>query len=357
MTRRGWLLFAAMSVIWGIPYLMIKVVVDGGVSPAFLVFARTAIGALLLLPLAARRGAIRPALRHWRMVLAFAAIEVGISWYLLNSAEVKLSSSLVALLISMVPLVGTVIAWRLGDRSVLSPVRLSGLGVGVLGVGVVVGLNLTAGGAPVWAIGAVFLVSVCYAVAPMIADRRLSEVPTLGVIAVSLSAVALVYLPFAIAQAPRHLPRGNVLASIAALGVVCTALAFICFFELIVEAGAVRATVFTYLNPVVALLCGVAVLGEHLTAGIIIGFPLVLIGSYLATRKDPAAVAEAATAAVAEATAATAAAAETAAAAQQDTPAPSAPSSGHSVQQAPGTAAQRPAQAAADRGETELAAS
>lgn len=292
MSRRAWLLFAAMSVIWGIPYLMIKVVVDAGVSPAFLVFARTGIGALLLLPVAARRGAIRPALAHWRMVLAFGAIEVGISWYLLNSAEERLSSSLVALLIAMVPLVGTVLAWRLGDRSVVSPVRLTGLGVGLTGVGVVVGLNLTAGGVPVWAIGAVFLVAVGYAVAPMLADRRLKEVPTLGVISVSLSAVALVYLPFAVLQAPAHLPRANVLASILGLGAVCTALAFICFFALIAEAGAVRATVITYVNPAVALLAGVAVLGEHLTAGIVIGFPLVLAGSYLATRKVSAAAAQ-----------------------------------------------------------------
>lgn len=222
-------------------------------------------------------------------MLAFAAIEVGITWFLLNSAEVRLSSSLVALLISMVPLVGTLLAWRLGDRSVLSPVRLLGLAIGILGVGVVVGLNLTAGGTPAWAIGAVFLVSVGYAVAPTIADRRLSEVPTLGVIAVSLTAVALVYLPFAIVGPPAHLPRFNVLASMLALGVVCTALAFICFFELIAEAGAVRATVITYVNPAVALLCGVLLLGEHLTAGIVIGFPLVLLGSFLATRKDRAA--------------------------------------------------------------------
>ena len=285
MSRRGWLLFAAMGVIWGIPYLMIKVVVDGGVSPAFLVFARTAVGALVLLPVAVRRGAIRPALAQWRAVLAFAAIEIGITWYLLNSAEVRLSSSLVALMIAMVPLVGTVLGWRLGDRSVVSPMRLTGLGVGLCGVGVVVGLNLTAGGTPAWALGAVCLVAVGYAVAPMIADRKLAGVPTIGVIAVSLTAVALVYLPFALLQAPARVPRFDVLASMLALGLVCTALAFICFFELIAEAGAVRATVITYVNPAVALLCGVALLGEHLTAGILIGFPLVLVGSYLATRR------------------------------------------------------------------------
>ena len=292
MSRRAWLLFAAMCVIWGIPYLMIKVVMDAGVSPGFLVFARTAIGALLLLPVALRQGAVRPALAHWRPVLAFAAIELGITWYLLNSAEEKLSSSLVALLISMVPLISTLIAWRLGDRSVLSPTRLGGLVIGLGGVAVVVGLNLTAGGTPAWALGAVFLTSVGYAVAPMIADRRLGDVPGVGVTAVSLTVVALVYLPFGILQAPTHLPRFNVLAAIVALGVVCTALAFLCFFALIAEAGAVRATVFTYVNPAVALLCGVVFLGERLTAGILIGFPLVLLGSFLATRKDVQVVAE-----------------------------------------------------------------
>jgi drug/metabolite transporter (DMT)-like permease len=286
MTRRAWLLFAAMCVIWGIPYLMIKVVVDAGVAPGFLVFARTAIGAVLLLPIAIRQGAVRPALAHWRPVLAFAAIEIGITWYLLNSAEEKLSSSLVALLIAMVPLLGTLIAWRLGDRSVLSPMRLTGLAIGLGGVGVVVGLNLTAGGTPAWALGAVFLTAVGYSIAPMIADRKLSQVPGLGVTAVSLTVVAVVYLPFGILQAPAHLPRFNVLASMVALGVVCTALAFVCFFALIAEAGAVRATVITYVNPAVALLCGVALLGEKLTAGILIGFPLVLLGSYLATRKE-----------------------------------------------------------------------
>ena len=293
MTRRGWLLFAAMCVIWGIPYLMIKVVVDAGVAPGFLVFARTAIGAALLLPVAIRQGAVRPALAHWRAVLAFAAIEIGITWYLLNSAEERLSSSLVALLIAMVPLLGTLIAWRLGDRSVLSPTRLAGLAIGLGGVGVVVGLNLTSGGTPAWALGAVFLTSVGYSIAPMIADRKLKDVPGLGVTAVSLTVVALVYLPFGILQAPAHLPRFNVLAAMAALGVVCTALAFVCFFALITEAGAVRATVITYVNPAVALLCGVALLGERLTTGILIGFPLVLLGSYLATRKNAQVVPEA----------------------------------------------------------------
>lgn len=284
MTRRGWLLFAAMSVIWGIPYLLIKVVMDDGLSPGFLVFARTGIGALLLLPVAIRRGVIRPALARWRTVLAFAAIEVAVPWYLLNSAEERLSSSLVALLIAMVPMIGTLIAWRLGDRSAFSRVRLAGLVVGLGGVGAVVGLNLTAGGTPVWALGAVAVTCVGYAVAPMIADRRLGDVPSLGVVTVSLSAVALVYLPFGILQAPAHLPRWNVLASIAALGVVCTATAFVFFFALIAEAGSVRATVITYLNPAVALLAGVAVLNEPVTGGIAIGFPLVLVGSYLATR-------------------------------------------------------------------------
>jgi drug/metabolite transporter (DMT)-like permease len=286
MTRRAWLLFAAMGVIWGIPYLMIKVVVDAGVSPGFLVFGRTAIGALLLLPVAIRQGAVRPALAHWKPVLAFAAIELGFTWYLLNSAEEKLNSSVVALLIAMVPLIGTLIAWRLGDRSVLRPGRLGGLAVGLGGVGVVVGANLTSGGTPVWAIGAVVLTSIGYAVAPMIADRSLTDVPGIGVTAVALSVVALAYLPFGILDAPAQLPKFNVLASVVGLGVICTALAFVCFFELIAEAGAVRATVITYVNPAVALLCGVAVLGEKLTAGIAVGFPLVLIGSYLATRKD-----------------------------------------------------------------------
>jgi drug/metabolite transporter (DMT)-like permease len=290
MTRRGLVLFGAMAVIWGIPYLLIKVALED-LTPGFLVFARTAVAALVLLPVALRRGILRPALAHWRPVLAFAAIEIALPWLLLGDAERHLSSSLAGLLVATVPLIGTLIAWRLGDASAVTGTRLLGLVVGMLGVAAVVGLDLGTG-TSVLAVVEILGVAVCYATGPVIAARRLTDVPPLAVISVSLTAVALAYVPIGIASHPHALPTGRVLLAVLALALVCTATAFLLFFALIAEIGPVRATVITFVNPAVAVALGVGVLGESFTAGIAVGFPLVLLGSWLSTRKPaPAAVA------------------------------------------------------------------
>ena len=292
MSRRAVILFAALAVIWGIPYLLIKISV-AEVTPAFVVFARTAVGAVIVVPIAASRGAIMPALRAWRWVLAFAVIEIGAAWLLLGDAETHVSSSLAGLLVAMVPLISIVVTRLLGDRAAFSGRRLLGLGVGLLGVAAVVGLNLTDGGTPsAWAVAAIFVVAVFYATAPVIASRKLAEVPSLGVIAVSLAAVAIAYAPVGIAEAPRHWPTASVTASLIGLGIVCTAIAFLCFFALIAAVGPVRATLITYLNPAVAVLAGWLVRGEQITIGMAIGLPLVLAGSYLATVRGRPARAE-----------------------------------------------------------------
>jgi len=285
MTRRGWALFAAMCVIWGIPYLLIKVAVDE-LSPAMLVFARTAMAALLLLPIAAIRGELRPLLPCWAPVLAFAAIEIALPWLLLGVAEQRISSSLTALLIAGVPLVGAVIARTTGGRERLGVQSGLGLLVGVVGVAAIVGLNLE--GAGPGAIAAVGLVAICYAIGPVILQRYLVGVPALGVIAAALGVTALVYLPIAAYSVPDTMPSADVVGSVLGLAVVCTAIAFLLFFALISEIGPVRATVITYVNPAVAAVLGVVILGEHFTVGMGVGFVLVLVGSVLATRPSTA---------------------------------------------------------------------
>jgi drug/metabolite transporter (DMT)-like permease len=287
MTRRGWILFAAMCVIWGIPYLLIRVSVRE-LSPAALVLGRTAIAALLLLPIAAARNELRPLLRRWAPLLAFAAIEIAIPWVLLGAAELHVSSSLTGLLIAAVPLVGALIARTTGDRERLAAHSALGLGLGVVGVAAIVGLNLEGAGG--WPLAQIALVVVCYAVGPVILQRYLAGLPALGVIAASLAVTALVYVPIAAFSLPSELPSAKVGASVITLAVVCTAVAFLLFFALIAEVGPVRATVITYVNPAVAAVLGVVVLDEHFTAGMAIGFALVLAGSVLAThRRAPAA--------------------------------------------------------------------
>jgi drug/metabolite transporter (DMT)-like permease len=288
MSRRGWLLFAAMCVIWGVPYLLIKVAVED-MSPALLVLARTAVAALILLPIAAARAELRPAFRHWRPVVAFAAIEIALPWLLLGEAETQISSSLTGLLIAATPLIGTAIAVTTGARERLSLDRVLGLLLGVVGVAAIVGVSVE--GARFLPIVEVGLVALCYAVGPVILQRWLTGVPALGVIAASLAVTAVAYVPVVAFSSPQLDPSAEAIGSVLGLAVVCTALAFLLFFALIAEIGPVRATVITYVNPAVAAVLGVVVLSEELTVGMGVGFVLVLAGSVLATRPvEPRAV-------------------------------------------------------------------
>ncbi len=282
MTRAAWVLFAAMSVIWGIPYLFIKIAVEE-LSPAAVAGGRTLLAALVLLPLAAWSGALRPALRAWPWVAAFALLEMAGPWLLLGNAETRVSSGFAGLMLATVPLVGVLIAALRGDPTALVPVRLLGLGVGIAGVVALVGVDSVTGEVDGRAVVELLLVAVGYAVAPVIANTRLVGVPSLGVIALSVTLVAALYLP-ATAHGMTGDPSAAALGSVLVLGLVCTALAFVLFFRLIALAGPVRATLITFVNPAVAVALGIAVLGEPLTWGMVVGFPLVLLGAWWATR-------------------------------------------------------------------------
>jgi drug/metabolite transporter (DMT)-like permease len=281
MSRRGWVLFAAMCVIWGIPYLLIKVAVDD-ISPALMVLGRTAIATLLLLPIAAWRRELRPVLVAWPALLAFAAIEMALPWVLLGAAETRISSSLTGLLIAAVPLVATVLALGTSQRERLDLQRGIGLLLGVVGVAAIVGIDVA--GTSLLAVAQVGLVAVCYAVGPLILQRWLSDLPALGVIALSLAVTAVAYVPIVWLAGPAGELTAPAVGAVVALGVVCTAVAFLLFFALIAEIGPVRATVITYVNPAVAAVLGVAILNERFTLAMGVGFALVLAGSVLATR-------------------------------------------------------------------------
>ena len=282
MTRRGLVLFALMSVIWGIPYLFIRVAV-AEISPAALVLARTALAAAILVPIALLRVDLRPVLARWRWVVAFAAVEIAIPWVMLGSAEQHLSSSLTGLLIAGVPLVGTVFAIATGGGDRLGRVGLLGLLVGLVGVAAIVGGDYATSDPT--ALLQIVVVVIGYAVGPAILARRLGGLPTVGVMALSLALCAVVYIPIAAVQWPAVVPSANVIAAIVILAVVCTAAAFLVFAALIDEVGPVRATVITYINPAVAAVLGVLVLKEAFTPPMAIGFALVILGSTLATRR------------------------------------------------------------------------
>jgi drug/metabolite transporter (DMT)-like permease len=285
MSRRGWLLFATMSVIWGIPYLLIKVA-DEQLSPATIVFARTGLAAILLVPVALRRGLLRPLLPKWHWMLVYTVIEIAGPWLLLTHAETRLSSSLSGLLVAAVPLIGAVILTFISspdhdDR--LDARRLLGLLIGVGGVAVLVGVDVS--GSNAWAAVEIAFTAIGYASGPILIARKLADLPVLGVVAASLGLTAIGYAPFAATEWPAHL-SARVAWSVVGLALVCTATAFLIFFALIAEVGPARATVITYINPAIALLLGVLVLNEKFTVGIAVGFPLILLGCFFATSRN-----------------------------------------------------------------------
>ncbi len=287
MTRRGWVLFASLGLIWGIPYLLIKVAVED-VDPGFVVFVRVALGALVLLPIVLVRRQVGLLRGHWRWIVVFALVEITMSFWALNWAEQHIASSFAAILIATVPTVGAILARWAGLSASLSAQRIVGLAIGFFGVGALVGLDVE--GTSLLAVAAVGLTVIGYALGPVVIAKFLSDVPSLPVIAAALLVNTVIFAPVAWITRPTEPVPAQTWAAMAVLGIVCTALAFVLFFGLIHEVGAPRAQVITYVNPAVAVILGVIVLGEPLTIGMVVGFPLVLLGSYLATRGGPAVV-------------------------------------------------------------------
>lgn len=280
-SRRGWLLFAAMCLLWGVPYLFISIAVES-FSPPAIVAGRTLIAALLLLPFAIRSGALKAALRLWPWVLAFGLVEMAGPFVLLGHAEMTLPSGMTGLLVATVPLFAALIALGGGDRGVLRPARAIGLIVGFIGVAIVVaGPGLFGGEISLLAAGEVLLVAVLYAIAPFIVARKLSDVPSMGTITLSLLMIGILYLPLGLLT-QHEVPTLPSVWALIALAVICTAAAFLVFFALIREVGPVRAPLFTYVNPVVAIVLGAIVLAEPLTPGLLIGFPLIIVGCWFA---------------------------------------------------------------------------
>jgi drug/metabolite transporter (DMT)-like permease len=279
-------MFAAVSLLWGVPYLFIKVAV-GEVPPVTVVFVRVALAASLLLPLAARRGALRGLAGRLPAVLVLSLLEITVPFVLISMGEQRISSSLTGLLIAALPLFVALLALRFDPAERVGGLRLLGLLLGIGGVALLLGLDV--GGDAGQLLGAVLvlLATLCYAASTLVVKRSFSEVPMLGVVAVATAVATVLLAPPALVLTPARLPGVEVVLALSALGVLCTAAALVLYFALIVEAGPSRAAVITYLNPAVAVTLGVAVLGEPLTPAIVLGFLLIVAGSLLATQPSP----------------------------------------------------------------------
>jgi drug/metabolite transporter (DMT)-like permease len=287
MSRRGWFLFILVGFLWGIPYLFIKVAVDpeNGFSPATVVFLRTAIGAAILIPLAIKQKHLILSIKGAKYVALYALLEMIGPWILIGTAEQKISSGLAGLLVASVPIWATIFASMRGDKTVWHHTRLLGIIIGFIGLIAVVGIESITGSADPLSIAMVLVASIGYSYAVMMVQGALPHVSGIAINAVAMAITALFYLPFTLVQWPTHEISREAIGAVIGLGVLSTGAAFVAFFTLASIIGVARGSLVTYLNTVFAVLLGIIILNEPLTYGILLGVPLVLIGSYLASRK------------------------------------------------------------------------
>jgi drug/metabolite transporter (DMT)-like permease len=292
LTPRGWAAFAAVSVLWGIPYLFIKIAVDHGATPSFVAFTRVALAAAILLPFAARAGALRGLRHRWRPLVGFACFEIVVPFPLIALGEQHVASSLTAILIATVPLTVAVLALRFDHSERVDRARFGGLLLGLAGVMLLFGIDVAGSTDEALGAAAILVAVVGYAAGPLIVKRFLSDVDPIGPVAAALAISTVLLAPIAVLDAPAATPDASALWSIAVLGVASTAAAFILMFILIAEAGASRASIITYVNPIVAVALGVTLLDESLGIASVAGLLLILAGSWLATRTGSAAATE-----------------------------------------------------------------
>ncbi|HET8976766.1 MAG TPA: EamA family transporter [Solirubrobacteraceae bacterium] len=283
MTRRAWWAFGFMSVVWGASYLLIKVAIDGGMPAPAVAWVRVALAAVVLVAPAWRSGALRGLRGRWRWIWAYAVAEISIPFPLIAAGEVHVASSLAAIIIAAVPLLVTVLSLRFDPSERPTRRRALGLVIGFAGVVALVGIDIAGSGAELLGAGAILIGAVGYAIGPMVVKLGMSGLDTRAVMGASLLVATLLLAPFAAADLPARAPTVGAWAAVVALGLLCTAIAFVVYTVLIREAGPGRATVITYINPLVALALGTTLLGERPGAGAVAGLVLILIGSWLST--------------------------------------------------------------------------
>lgn len=287
MNWRTWTTFWVLCLLWGVPYFFIKLALQD-FSPAFVAWSRITLAAVVLTPIALRRGTLLPSLKRSGAIVAFAIAELVVPFLLISVGEQWISSSLAGVLVATVPLVVVVIAPLFGVRETMSLRRWGGLLIALVGVMVLLGIDAISS-AQQWAGVACLAVAVVgYAVGPLIVQRYMHDVDALGSLACSLVVASLVLLPMALWTAPQHMPSALSFTSIAILGVFCTAAALLLYFYLIGAAGAARSSVIAYICPAVAAVVGVAVLHEPVGIGLFAGLIIILLGSWMGTRRAAA---------------------------------------------------------------------
>ncbi len=283
MSARAWISFGIVSVLWGIPYLFIRVAIDDGVPPVLVAWIRAALGALILLPLAWRAGALGSLRGRGRWVVVYAIAEIAIPFPLIATGELHVSSSIAAILIAAAPLIVALLALGFDPSERVGGIRLGGLFAGLAGVVVLVGVDVSGSSDELLGAALILIAAVGYAIAPMILRSKLADLDMRALMAAALTCAAIALAPLALVDPPTAVPGGDALLSLVLLGALCTAAALVVFGTLVSEVGAGRALVITYVAPLVAVTAGMLVLGERPGPGAFAGLLLILAGSWLAT--------------------------------------------------------------------------
>lgn len=284
MSRKGWILFTLVGLLWGVPYLFMKVAVEE-LSTPMIVFTRLMIGAALLVPLALREGSLKSALKYWRYILLYAVLEMVIPWSLITSSQRDLSSGVVALLIATVPIWATLFAHQTGDSTAAHRVRIFGIIIGLIGITLIVGIESISDFGNIRALLQILVAAASYAWAVNMITRKAPGISGIAINGIAMMISSVIFAPFAIANRPETLPSLEVTLSMLGLGVLCSGIAFWVYFVVLDEIGPARASLVVYPNTAVAVVLGIVILREPITLAILIGLPLVLVGSYFASRK------------------------------------------------------------------------
>ena len=284
MTPRAWLAFAAVSVLWGMPYLFIRIALEGGTPALFLAWIRIAVAAVVVGVMAWRAGVLGSLRGRWRWLAAFAVPEISIPFPLIALGERHVASSLTAIVVSSVPLIIALLALRFDHDERVDRRRFAGLVIGFGGVVTLVGIDVAGRAAELLGVGLILIAAAGYAIGPMVFKRRLADLDARATMAASLAIAAVILTPAGLLAVPSRVPSAGALGALAVLVVFCTVAAFLIYATLVREVGPGRAAVITYVAPIVALGLGVVALDERPGAGAIAGLALILAGSWIATR-------------------------------------------------------------------------
>src|SRR3954469_1842569 len=279
MDRRAWSLILLLASLWGASYFFIKVALEA-LGPVAIVFARTALGAAVLAPVAIRRGAFANVREHLGTLALVAGVQIAVPFLLISGGERHISSSLAGILVASAPIFTALIAAVAVHEERLPRAGLVGVAIGMAGVVLLFGVDL--GGDTLLGGGMVLLASLGYAIGALTAKRRLSAVPPVGLVASVLALSALAMVPLLAFSAPDHAPGLDTLGALLALGCGGTGAAFLVFYVLNGEIGPGRAAIVAYIAPVFSVVYGVTLLGESFSAGTAAGLGLILAGSLLA---------------------------------------------------------------------------